>query len=122
MKKVLFLVSMMFCFILGGFAQQYQSLDNDAFAKLIKQKKVQIVDVRSEKEFAKGHLPNAININVVQPDFESQLSQLKKKKPVAVYCVSGIRSKKAAEKMAAQGFQVYELNTGLSKWPGEIVK
>lgn len=122
MKKIAFFVFVMFCFVLSGFSQQFQSLNNDEFAKLIKQKKVQIVDVRTEKEFMGGHLHKAINIDVNKTDFEAQLSLLKKKNPVAVYCRSGKRSKKAAEKMSALGYKVYELNTGIVSWPGEIEK
>ena len=54
-------------------------------------------------------------------DFESKIDNLNKKKPVAVYCRSGRRSKIAAQKLADKGFEVYELDKGIMQWDGEIV-
>ncbi len=125
MKRIITLIILAFSLMCCSTAQNatYTSLDNSEFAKVIKQKKTQIVDVRSTTEYAEGHLPNAINIDVNNKSFEVIAEkQLKKKKPVAVYCRSGKRSKIAAGKLAAKGFKVYELDKGIVKWDGEIEK
>jgi rhodanese-related sulfurtransferase len=49
--------------------------------------------------------------------FESDIQKLDKKQPVYVYCRSGARSQKAAEKMIALGFtQVIDLEGGYLSW------
>lgn len=76
-----------------------------------------ILDVRSEGEFANGHVANALNYNWNGSDFENQIKNIDKSKPVMVYCLSGGRSGSAAKKMRAMGFkQVYELDGGLLQW------
>ncbi len=124
MKKILFTLLLFLGTIGLGWAQSdhFSSLDNEAFAKVIKQKRVQVVDVRSPEEYAAGHLANAINIDVNRKDFDKQIETLKKKKPVAVYCRSGRRSKIAAGKLADKGYTVYELDHGIAKWEGDIIK
>ena len=78
-----------------------------------------VIDVRTPDEFSKGHLLNAKNIDWNGNDFQSQVSQLDKSKPVFVYCLSGGRSSSAAKQMRENGFtQVYELSCGIMKWRG----
>lgn len=124
MRKVLFfLISILS--ILTACAQNtnFQSVNNEEFSKVIKKKKIQLVDVRTGQEFVSGHLPKAKNIDMRQADFlEIAKKELKTKYPVAVYCRSGRRSKVAAQKLATQGYEVYELNTGISQWTGKIEK
>ena len=59
--------------------QGYKSVNNDEFAKVISAKKVQIVDVRSSKEFDEGHIKNAVNMDVLKAEFNDQIQSLKKK-------------------------------------------
>ena len=124
MKRILFILTIFFGLFCSGCAQnaQYTSLSNQEFAKVIKQKKVQLVDVRTPSEFNAGHLPNAVNLDVNCKDFDNRIEKLNKKKPVAVYCRSGRRSKIAAQKLSSKGFKVYELDKGIQQWDGRIVK
>jgi thioredoxin 1 len=76
-----------------------------------------IIDVRTQDEYSKGHLHNAINFDWNSMEFEKQIATLDKSKPVLVYCLSGGRSSSAATKMRAIGFQeVYEMQGGIIKW------
>ena len=76
-----------------------------------------VVDVRTPEEFSKGHLKKAKNINWNGDDFQNQISQVDKSKPVFVYCLSGGRSGSAAKQMRSDGFkEVYELSGGMMKW------
>jgi len=76
-----------------------------------------IVDVRTPDEFSKGHLSYALNYDWNGNEFDKQIAQLDKSKPVFVYCLSGGRSGAAANKMRADGFkQVYEMDGGIMKW------
>lgn len=123
MKKILLFITIFFGLVCSSCAQnaQYTSLNNKEFAKVVKQKKTQVVDVRSTAEFTAGHLAKAVNIDVNCKDFGRQIEKLNKKKPVAVYCRSGRRSKIAAQQLADKGFKVYELDKGIQQWDGEIV-
>jgi thioredoxin 1 len=76
-----------------------------------------IIDVRTQDEYSKGHLHNAINFDWNSMEFEKQIATLDKSKPVLVYCLSSGRSSSAATKMRAIGFQeVYEMQGGIIKW------
>ena len=76
-----------------------------------------IIDVRTPKEYSSGHLTNSKNINWNDDNFENNISEIDKSKPVYVYCLSGGRSHEAAEKMRSDGFTtVYEMDGGMLKW------
>lgn len=66
---------------------------------------IQIVDVRTADEYSRGQFPKAINIDFNANDFKEQINKLDKKIPVFVYCLSGERSKKAAEVFHQEGFE-----------------
>jgi phage shock protein E len=74
-----------------------------------------LLDVRSEQEFAAGHLPGAVNVPVSQ--LAAQLGTLSdRRRPVVVYCASGVRSTRAASVLREAGFSRV-LNLGImSAW------
>ena len=79
---------------------------------------VQLVDVRTSEEFNAGHIEGAINIDFKNEDvFYQSFQRLDKKNPVYVYCRSGNRSKKSADKLLEMGFsKVYDLKGGYIDW------
>ena len=106
---------------LFGFSQRdkaFTRLDVDTFKeKMNSEKSKVILDVRTPQEFKKGHLKNAKLINFYDQAFNSSLRKLDKKKTYFVYCASGIRSKKAANKLAKLGVEkIFELKGGYSAW------
>ncbi|NJM79942.1 MAG: rhodanese-like domain-containing protein [Flavobacterium sp.] len=81
---------------------------------------VQLVDVRTPEEFEEGHLPNAVNINIKDADFQAKIGALDKTKPVLVYCKSGGRSGKACGIMKELGFtNITDLDGGITNWVAE---
>ena len=70
-----------------------------------------LLDVRTPSEFAGGHIEGALNIPV--DSLEGRLAELEPKdKPVVVYCLSGHRSKGAAQVLRTAGFtQVLDLGS-----------
>lgn len=87
------------------------------FASLIQDESVQRLDVRTMAEYSEGHIPGTININVLDDSFSAMAdSTLQKDKPVALYCRSGKRSKKAAAILSEKGYKVYELDKGFNAW------
>ena len=95
----------------------FRSVSVDDFQHIITDSSVIRLDVRTAKEFDEGHIPNAVNIDVLQPDFlQKALSSLPCKRTIAVNCRSGKRSKKAAELLAKKGYKVVELDAGFNGW------
>ncbi|PKQ43601.1 rhodanese-like domain-containing protein [Confluentibacter flavum] len=81
---------------------------------------VQLIDVRTQEEYNKGHIKGAQNINFFSPTFFDDINKLDKEKPVYLYCNSGKRSANCAEKMIEIGFvKIYDLEGGFSKWKHE---
>jgi len=63
-----------------------------------------VLDVRSAKEFAEGHLPGAVNIS--HDELESRLAELdaRRDSEVVVYCRSGRRAEIALDLLSKAGF------------------
>lgn len=95
----------------------YRSISVLKFQKLISDAEVQLLDVRTETEFAEGHIEGALLADVKRDDFiDVAQAQLDKQRPVAVYCRSGRRSLTACDLLSAAGFTVYNLKTGIIGW------
>jgi thioredoxin len=99
-------------------AQTNTNLSADEFEKAINKDAVQILDVRTQAEYASGHIKNTLWANWNDKDeFTRRIGFIDKNKPVYVYCLAGGRSAAAAEKMRAIGFEnVYELKGGINSW------
>ena len=96
----------------------YERVSNEKFKNLIATKtNAQLIDVRTPAEYSEGYINEAQNINFYDDNFEAQLGQLDKNRPVLVYCRSGGRSQKACSKLKDMGFkEVYELANGYGDW------
>ncbi|MCK5401218.1 MAG: rhodanese-like domain-containing protein [Flavobacteriaceae bacterium] len=89
----------------------------EEFKANIKNRKVQLVDVRTLREYDTGHIKGAINIDFYSRKFNIEFNKLKKNRPVYLYCRTGIRSRKAANKMATMDFlEIYDLQGGYINW------
>lgn len=99
-------------------SQNFKSVDVAEFkTTLEKTTDAQLLDVRTPGEFAGGHISNAKNVDWNGSDFDTQVANLDKEKPVFVYCLSGGRSKKAASHLKDLGFKnIIELNGGYLAW------
>ena len=63
---------------------------------------LQIVDVRSPREWKNGHIPGARHIFL--PELRKRVGELDRAKPTAVYCASGYRASIAASILKEEGF------------------
>ena len=119
MRKIFMIISAVLCNLLGCTAQQqnFESLDVEAFEKVISDTSVVRHDVPFIDEYASGHIAKAINIDVMKDDFKIKAtSLLPKDKTIALYCRRGRRSKKAAGILVENGYKVIELKSGISGW------
>jgi len=79
-----------------------------------------ILDVRTPEEVRQGYLKGAVNVDFNLPEFKILITGMDKTKPYFVYCGSGVRSAKAADKMKDLDFQqVYLLDGGIKAWKEE---
>jgi rhodanese-related sulfurtransferase len=77
--------------------------------------KLVLIDVRSEAEFVRGHIPNAVNI----PLNELPLADLEEAAvaPVVFICQVGGRSYNACEYSICEGIEdIYNLSDGTQGW------
>lgn len=106
--------------ILSGtlLAQEKKTVPVNEFEKGIADKKVILLDVRRPEEFNDGHIKGALNANWQNPEeFKAKVATLDKSKKVYVYCLSGVRSGKAADYLVQNGYtQVVALNGGVEAW------
>ncbi|MBA3962015.1 MAG: MBL fold metallo-hydrolase [Chthoniobacterales bacterium] len=63
---------------------------------------LQVLDVRTDREWKGGHVPGARHI--VVPQLEKRRSELDPEKPTAVYCASGYRASIATSILKRAGF------------------
>ncbi|WP_121965733.1 rhodanese-like domain-containing protein [Myroides sp. N17-2] len=92
-------------------------LNNSSFKQVIEQTEVQLIDVRTPKEFSEGTIEYAKNIDFLGDNFLEQTKDLSKDKPLYIFCKSGKRSEKARNLLLENGFkEVYELEGGYTKW------
>ena len=80
-----------------------------------------ILDVRTEEEFAQGHIPGAILIPDYEIREEAESSLPDKDALILVYCRSGRRSKNAAQILADLGYTNIREFGGILDWPYETV-
>lgn len=121
MFKMNQLVVGLFMFLSSLFSCQqkgdFKSMDVEDFNSFIQNEDIQRLDVRTLAEYSEGHIAKTININVMDDSFASMAdSLLQKEKPVALYCRSGKRSKKAAKILSDKGYKVFELDKGFNAW------
>jgi rhodanese-related sulfurtransferase len=94
-----------------------KKVEKAEFSKLMKKSGVQLIDVRTSREFSNGFIAGAKNIDYNGDSFEKQVKKLDINKPVLVYCAAGGRSENAAELLKEWGFkEVYDLIGGYNGW------
>lgn len=96
---------------------QVELVTPEEMQELTQLEDVQLIDVRTPEEYKEGHIVNSQNIDYYSENFENEIQELDKTKPVILYCKSGTRSGKCVDKMKDAGFvKIYDLDGGITKW------
>lgn len=76
---------------------------------------INVIDVRAEEDYAKGHIPGALNL---PKEKWSTAEGLSRDRTNIVYCYSQVchLAAKAALEFASKGYPVMELDGGFDEW------
>jgi rhodanese-related sulfurtransferase len=110
-----------FSAIFGMNAQQLDQikiLEPSDYKNAISTTNVQLIDVRTHREYNAGHINNARNVDVFNKNaFVTHSKNLDRDQPVYLYCRSGSRSQTAAKLLVDLGFkEIYDLKGGYLNW------
>jgi rhodanese-related sulfurtransferase len=76
-----------------------------------------IIDVRSEKAYAGGHIPTAKSFPVAT--IPNRLNEIPKDKYLIIYCTVGANAKIASKTLKKAGYKRYMNWGGISRWEWE---
>lgn len=104
--------------------KSYKDIDQQEMMEGLKNdKNAIIIDVRSKGEFSSGHIPKALNIDIMSFEFGNKIKQLSPDKTYYIYCRSGNRSASACKSMGKAGLKnLFNLRGGLGSYSGKLVK
>jgi len=116
-------MSSIFGSLFGG-GNSVVNLNSDSFEQQLNEDKdAVLIDTRTKAEYNDGHLRDAKLIDIYSSSFQSEIDKLDRSKSYYVYCRSGNRSYHAALAMKKMGFEkVYNLESGIIGWYGEVVQ
>ena len=100
----------------------YEQISQDEARLLMAESEDRIIlDVRTKEEYTEGHIPGAICVpnETIGTEMPKELPD--KEQLILVYCRSGNRSKKAAEKLVKIGYTNIKEFGGIIDWPYDIV-
>lgn len=101
----------------------YRQITADEAARMMQEETdFVLLDVRTQEEYASGHIPGAICIPNETIGSEEIPELPDKDQLILVYCRSGNRSKQASQKLAEQGYTNVVEFGGINGWTGEIVQ
>lgn len=83
--------------------------------ELDQKKGIMLLDVRTNKEYERGHIPGAVHVQL--SELGDKIKKLKKDKEVVVFCQNGNRSIWAIKRMMGMGFKnLSNLKGGYNAW------
>lgn len=93
-------------------------IEYEQFQEVVKDKSIQLIDVRTPKEYNEGYIAFAKNIPIKKrKKFKAPVQKLDKEKKIYVYCYSGVRSRRASRILKQLGFRkIYDFKGGWKKW------
>jgi len=99
------------------FLRGYTALTPAGLTQLINRDNALVIDVSSQGEFEKGHVPGSRHLLPSQVDPEHKDLAKARETPVALVCRNGQASAQAAQKLKKAGFaKVFWLDGGIAAW------
>lgn len=95
-----------------------KSISTDELERIIKNPRIQLIDVRETHEFVAGHIKGARNIPLGQIETFVPTSKVE----VYLICQSGMRSRRAYKILNKKGINVTNVTRGMSAWSGKVVR
>ena len=81
-----------------------------------------LLDVRTQEEFANGHIPGALLLPYDEIDQNASQLLPEKEKEIIIYCRSGRRSAIAKDSLEALGYTNVKDFGGMNRWQGKVEK
>lgn len=98
--------------------QAYENLTGASFKeKFMRTSHAELIDVRTNGEFAGGTIRGAKNIDFMSASFRDEFLKLDKEKEYFLFCRSGGRSAQACNILSKEGYKVTNLAGGIGSWP-----
>ena len=94
---------------------------NEGVVQYRKEDNAVLLDVRTEEEYAAGHIEGSINLPIGEIDRVATLIP-DKSVPIYVYCRSGNRSERAAAYLKGNGYTKVNDIGGILSYNGTLVK
>lgn len=108
---------------MGSGSTSYQSISPEEAKARMGDAGAVVIDVREPAEYKEGHIPGARLLPLGTIDGKTAAAVIPDKgTEVLVYCRSGVRSRKGAEKLAALGYENVSEFGGILQWPYEVVR
>lgn len=101
-----------------------KGIEPAVFEQKMKKRKTVVLDVRTPAEYHEGHIPGAVNVDVLDSTlFTNWIKDRNRRTKYLLYCRSGKRSGKALVIMQEAGYRkLYHLNGGITAWKGELTQ
>ncbi|MDG1228087.1 MAG: rhodanese-like domain-containing protein [Polaribacter sp.] len=120
MKSLIFIFLTSLLVINCTEVQEVNTISTVELKKLLSKDKIQLIDVRTQREVKQGLIETALFIDFFDKDFLTKVNRaVNKKRSVYLYCRSGNRSGKATKMLLENGFEVYNVIGGYTKWKKE---
>ena len=101
-----------------------ETTSEEVHERMLKNEAMTILDVRTESDYAKGHIPGAKNIHVLSlKEVLSLRSDINPNQPIIVYCNTGKASAFASEIITNLGYKyVWNITAGFVSWKFDVEK
>lgn len=84
--------------------------------QLINHKSATVIDTRTQDQYSKGHIIDALYIPSHELSQSSKKIEKYKTKPIILVCNSGIESQKITTRLTKEGYNAYSLAGGMRSW------
>ncbi|MCA8988857.1 MAG: FAD-dependent oxidoreductase [Planctomycetaceae bacterium] len=101
-------------FIAAGVLRNDQPIIQSADLPAMLEAGAKLIDVRTPKEFASGHIPGAVNIPV--DDLRNRLGEIPQSTSIISYCKVGQRGYLATRILLQNGYDARNLSGGFTTW------